>query len=167
MMGALMNPRVLHPDGCVTYQRETARAVRAEIEPLLRLHFDEIGQQDLTLDPDWERIEKLCADGMLFVLTARATGRLIGYNAFILCRHLHYRETVAQNDVIYVHPNYRNGNGSVGRKLVRHAETALAALGIAKVFYHAKPSNRLGELLERLGYPLLETIHGKRLEGGA
>ncbi len=149
----------------VTYQRETARAVRAEIEPLLALHYEEVGQHDLTLGPDWEAIEKACDEGKLFVLTARRGCVLVGYNALLICRHLHYRETVAQNDVFFVHPEHRNG--SIGMKLVRHAEAALIGLGVSKVYYHAKPLNRLGALLEHQGYQFAESIYGKMLKGGA
>lgn len=145
--------------GVITYQRETARAVREDIEPLLALHYAEIGQDGLTPSPDWPRLEKLCDDGMLFVLTARKDGALIGYNAFILCRHLHYAEAVAQNDVIFVHPAHRGGR--VACRLISHAETALFALGVSKIYYHAKPANHLGDMLVRIGYPMVETIHAR------
>jgi ribosomal protein S18 acetylase RimI-like enzyme len=148
----------------IEYARETVEQVRVEIAPLLAAHCAEIGQRDLTHQPDWEAYRKTEAEGKLFILTARKDGELIGYNVMLLINHPHYAgDRVAQNDVIYVKPEHRRGR--IGLGLVRYFEAAMRATGFDKIYYHAKPSNDFGSLLVRLGYEAVEIIHAKHIGG--
>ena len=144
----------------IAYTRETVARVRADIEPLLAMHYAEIGQRDLDMQADWDGYLKAEAEGKLFILTARVNGTLVGYNVMLLINHPHYKGAkVAQNDVIYVTPDYRRGR--VGLGLVKYFEAAMRECGFDKIYYHAKPCNDFGKLLERLGYAAVETIHAK------
>lgn len=146
----------------IAYAREKVAKVRDEITPLLLAHYAEIGQRDLLVLPDWDAYLKAEEEGKVFILTARCEGVLIGYNVMLLASHLHYADArVAQNDVIYVAPEHRNGKVSIG--LIRHFETAMRAIGFDKIYYHAKPVNNFGKLLERMGYGVVETVHAKNL----
>lgn len=146
----------------ISYARETVAQVRDEITPLLLAHYAEIGQRDLAVMPDWDAYLKAEQEARVFILTARLDGLLIGYNVMLLAKHLHYADArIAQNDVIYVVPEHRRGK--VGLGLISHCETALRAAGFDKIYYHAKPVNNFGRLLERLGYGAVETIHARNL----
>lgn len=150
----------------IDYSREKVEQVRDEIMPLLMAHYAEIGQHDLSVLPDWDTYLKAEEDGALFILTARLGEVLIGYNVMLLINHLHYADSkVAQNDVIYVAPKYRRGKVGIG--LVNYFEAAMRSVGFDKIYYHAKPSNGFGRLLEAMGYSPVETIHAKSLKGGA
>jgi len=150
----------------IHYAREKVEQVRAEIEPLLRAHYAEIGQRDLTYCPDWPAYRRAEEEGRLFILTARLSGELVGYNVMLLSSHLHYAEAkCAQNDVIYVKPTHRRGR--IGLGLIRHFESAMRSCGFDKIFYHAKPCNDFSDLLSRLGYEAVETIHARSLKGEA
>jgi N-acetylglutamate synthase-like GNAT family acetyltransferase len=148
----------------INYAREKVEQVRADIEPLLRAHYEEIGQRDLTMRPDWDAYRRAEAEGRLFILTARIDGELIGYNVMLLSAHLHYADAkCAHNDAIYVRPENRRGR--IGLGLIRHFESAMRGCGFDKIFYHAKPCNDFSALLSRLGYEAVETIHAKSLKG--
>lgn len=147
----------------IHYARETVGQVRAEIMPLLLAHYAEIGQRDMRVEPDWDAYVRFEAEGRLFILTARRDELLIGYNVMMLVAHPHYAgNRVAQNDVIYVVPSLRRGK--IGLGLIKYFETAMRACGYDKIYYHAKPANAFGRLLEHLGYPPVETVHAKSLK---
>lgn len=144
----------------IAYAREKVADVREAIEPLLQMHYAEIGQRELDMLPDWDGYLKAEQEGKLFILTARVNGALVGYNVMLLVHHPHYKDArVAQNDVIYVKPDYRRGR--VGLGLVKYFEAAMRECGFDKIYYHAKPANDFGKLLERMGYLPVETIHAK------
>lgn len=141
---------------------ETIRQVRAEITPMFDLHYEEVGQKDLTLLPDWARFTALESAGVLVIFTVRAEGRLIGYSVFFVQPHIHYSGTVAAiNDVIFILPEFRGGTAGV--RLVKHSETGLKARGVGKIYYHAKPDTPLVRLLEAYEYRLMESIYSKRI----
>lgn len=149
----------------IAYSREKVSRVRDEIMPLLLKHYAEIGQSDLVVMPDWDAYLKAEEQGRVFVLTARSDGVLIGYNVMLLAAHMHYAEArIAQNDVIYVMPEHRRGKIGIG--LIKYFEAAMRGCGFDKIYYHAKPFNDFGKLLERMGYAAVETIHAKNLKGG-
>jgi len=145
-----------------TYQKQCLCDVIAEVEPLLELHYQELtlNRDVVKLNPDWHRYAELEHAGAFHVFTARDDGRLIGYSAFFLGPHLHYKDlVVANNDVLYLHPDARSG--MVGIRLIKTSEAGMKALGAAKITWHAKHSNDLQQILARLGYTDEEVIMGK------
>jgi GNAT superfamily N-acetyltransferase len=148
----------------ISYHKESLCDVIAEVEPLLRLHYDELtlNKDRVKLDPDWERYANLEHAGGFHVLTARDGDRLVGYSAFFLNTHIHYRDLrVANNDVLYLHPECRKG--MTGIRLIKFSEGWMKALGADKITWHAKYSNDLKQILVRLGYADEEAIMGKML----
>lgn len=148
----------------IEYSKECLCDVVNEVEPLLQLHYEELtlSKDRVKLDPDWERYANMEHAGSFHVFTARDDGRLIGYSAFFLAKHIHYRSlVVANNDVLYLHPDYRCG--MTGIRLIRSSETGMKALGAAKITWHAKYSNDLKQILIRMGYADEEAILGKML----
>jgi GNAT superfamily N-acetyltransferase len=148
----------------ITYQREHLFDVIDEIGPLLEQHYDELTMHKdvVKLAPIWSDYANLeCAD-KLAIFTARADGRLVGYNAFFLVRHMHYEAlTMAVNDVLFLTKEHRRG--TVGIKLMRFAEDALRQAGVQKLVYHIKHSLDWSQILYRMGYADEEKIVGKIL----
>jgi hypothetical protein len=145
------------------YAREPIARIREEVAPLLLRHYQELGQQDMEFDPDWERALALEAAGVLVVHTCRTDeGVLVGYTAFLVQPHLHYRRRItAVNDVIWLAPEVRGGTGL---RFLRAVETGLIALGVAKISWHAKPDHpALGRVLTAMGYRLAEHIYTRRV----
>lgn len=135
-----------------------------DIMPLLDMHYAELTRDKdrVKLDPMWERYAQLEASGRdaLQVYTARNGETLVGYAAFFVQPHLHYRALFpAINDVVYVHPEHR---GSVGLRLIRHCERELKPFA-HKIVFHVKSDTPMAALLPRLGYALEEHVFGKFL----
>lgn len=133
-----------------------------EMNQLYREHYEEIAfYKDIALEPDEETYMALAP--ALRVYTVRDGGALVGYAMFLVRPNPHYRSSLtATQDVLYLKPAYRRG--MTGVRLLRHAEDRLRAEGVQVVYHHAKRTNRVGELLGRLGYDLVDTIWAKRLD---
>ena len=101
--------------------------------------------------------------GKFVIYTARDNGELVGYAAFFLMTHLHYRATtVAQNDVLFLRADKRQG--MTGIKLIKFAESQLKIMGADKIGWHVKFSKDLRPILHRLGYRDEEVMCGKMLK---
>ncbi len=152
----------------VSIGRESYAQLHADIVPLMVDHWREVAlyQEEIALDPDFERYRRLEAVGNLVALGARRGCELIGYSVFILHKHLHYKDClVASNDVLYVAPDERHGG--TGIRLIRASERELAHLGVQRITWHVKPKNDFSALLKRMGYATEETIFGRLLGGGS
>jgi hypothetical protein len=152
----------------IAFAREHLAGVMPDIAPLLQLHYQELtrNKDRVKLDPQWDKYEQIeaSAPDALQVFTARQARALVGYAAFFVHAHPHYRElVVAANDVIFVHPDLR---GSAGVRLIRFCERSLAATA-HKVLWHVKPGTAMQSLLahQHMGYELEELMYGKFLRG--
>lgn len=147
----------------MTLQPEPLASVRAELEPLLVKHYDELTlhKDVVKLDVRWDDYFTLERLGHFLVITARNdAGELIGYNAFFVNRHMHYSGlTLAVNDVFYVRDDSRHGPAAL--RLIRYAERVLKDMGVQKIAYHFKLGNNLARILTRLGYSQEEGVAGK------
>ncbi len=144
------------------FQREFICEVVGEVEPLLNQHYQELVQErdQIKIDPRWEDYAALERMGFFHVFTARADGKLVGYGAFFLNKHLHHASlTSAVNDVLFLHPDHRSG--MTGIKLIRFCESELKAMGADKLCIHAKQESTLHLILERLGYTAEEITMSK------
>jgi L-amino acid N-acyltransferase YncA len=141
------------------------RALYEEALPLLTLHWREIAHfQDIPLDPDVERYITIESNDALRVFTARLDGKLVGYACFLLAPHSHYKGSLqAVQDVLYVDPACRCS--TIGLRLIRHCNEALALEGVQVVLQHVKDAHpALGIILERMGFERVETIYAVRLD---
>jgi hypothetical protein len=149
----------------VTYQVETYEQVVSDIQELIKLHYEEIAlnKQDIPLDPDWKRYKMLSDNNMLFVITARDNGTLVGYSVFFITQHMHYNSTkMASNDVLYLLPEYRKG--MTGIKLIKASELELNKINVTKVLWHIKFHKDFRNILYRMGYKDEDAIVGKILK---
>lgn len=148
----------------ITYQAELVADLWPEFDPLLKRHWSEIAHYaDIPLEVDRETYEGMERAGALRCYTARAAGNLIGYVVFFVRRNIHYSSSLqALQDVLFLDPHYRRG--MAGATLIRVAETRLRAEGVQVIYHHVKRTNRVGELLVRLGYELVDEVYAKRLD---
>lgn len=136
-----------------------------EIEPLARMHWREIAHYpDIPLDVDVARFVALEQAGALRFFTARLDGTLVGYACFIVTPHSHYCGSLhAMQDVLFVDPACRCS--SIGIRLIRRSEAALAAEDVQVVTQHAKAARApLHAILPREGYELVDLVYAKRLD---
>ena len=145
----------------IEYSRCDLAIFRAECGDIMEAHYAEIGQP-LKLSIDWNLYAELDRLEKLVIIVARDLCNVVGYNIFIINRHPHYDAISATNDVLYVAREYRAK--SIGRRLIKHAQTMFAAMGISVIYYHAKPINELGKLLEISGYKAVETTYAHYLK---
>ena len=140
------------------------------VEELLAAHWDEVAcdKDEIPLAPDWPRAFHLQRAEVLYTAGLRKDGRLIGYNAFHVTPHIHYRHSLhAVNDVIFLDPDAR---GAAGIKLVRGVEGMLREMGVAKILYRSKVHVRIGhrrgtigDMLARMGYRHDEDVYSRLL----
>jgi GNAT superfamily N-acetyltransferase len=136
--------------------------VSEDIKELIKLHYEEIAvnKDVIPLDPDWDRYKALDDSGLIMTVTARDEGKLIGYAIFFVTSHLHYKSTVyANNDLLYLHPDYRKG--LVGVRLITISEGFLKQRGVTKIMWHIKFNKDFSRLLHHLGYVDEDIIVGK------
>lgn len=147
-----------------SYAEELVSELWEEALPLLQAHWREIAHyQDIELKPDIEAYAKLESVGALRCYTAREECELIGYVVFFVRSNPHYMQSLqAHQDVLFVLQHWRKG--MIGVRLIRYAEGKLRAEGVQVIYHHAKRTNQVGKLLERLGYELVDGIYAKRLD---
>lgn len=144
----------------------TIREFRDKAFSLLHAHWKEVAlnQNSFPLAPDWERYELLEANGSLIMMAAWNGETMVGYSVTILHRPLHYVGNLsADNDVLYVHPSYRNSR--LGRRLMRDTEKAAKSAGADLLTWHAKKDTPLERVLDRSGsgFVVHDIIYSKEL----
>jgi hypothetical protein len=146
---------------------ERFSAIAKELPPLFKKHWREIAlhQDEIQLDPDWERYFALELQGVLHVLTVRDGTRLVGYAFMLVQRHLHYCSTLwAVSDMFWLEPDYRFGWDGV--RMFKQVERGMRELGVKVIvlnykFHFQSDRGRLDRLFHRLGYSPTEIIVSK------
>lgn len=149
----------------IIFQCEPVLDVKPEMEPLLEDHYQELTlhKEKIKLDPDWELYDKLEKSNQFYLLTARDedTKQLIGYSAWFVKPHIHYRKTiVASNDVLFLHKDHRQG--MTGIRLIKYSEQEMKKYA-HKITWHVKGEPDFRPILHRLGYIDEDVIVGKML----
>lgn len=136
--------------------------VRDEATLLWPLHWQEIGQNPdkMRLDPDLKKLDQLNLRGMLHIVIARDTGKMVGYHASVLDTLVHYRTVLAaKGDLYWLHPDHRNG--LTGLALLREVERTLKKRGVMVIYDIVKLKHDHGILFERLGFTPIERTYSK------
>lgn len=152
------------------FQRESLVECRVEIDKCLRdEHWPEVGHyDDIPIDMEWSKYTVLESLNKLRCFTIRGFENeelkdsvLMGYAFFFIDYHLHYKHTiVASQDILYVRKPYRG----VGKDFLKWCDLQLKDEKVTTVTHHAKPWFNYGELFEKLGYEVAETIYSRRLK---
>lgn len=148
----------------LTYSLEPLRDVVEEIKPLVQLHWQDVSDgTEGEPDPDYDKMIQLEELGIFKLFTARDEGRLVGYVAWIIAHHLHYRTLLfAHDDAFFLHREYRRGGEGI--KLFEFCENALREMGVKRLACHEKIRFPLGPFFIRLGFRNVERNWFKDLE---
>jgi hypothetical protein len=124
-----------------------------EVEPLFPLHYAELAlDKDLAkLNHDNDKYAEGERLGVLFIVTARHDGKLVGYYFGLLMNHLHYKDAglMCYTDAYFILPEFRKG--SAGIQFFEAIIDALKARGVVKLYATTKVHMDLSPLFERLG----------------
>jgi GNAT superfamily N-acetyltransferase len=135
---------------------------------LLRAHYEEVAalKSAFKLNPDWNRYDQLHREGKLGFIAAYdglAGLGMVGYLAFIVEPHMHYKDTMtAIGDVHYVLPEWRRRG--VGVRLIRKAESVAKMRGAKWFVLREKIDHRHGDLYQVMGYKPIDIVHLKELK---
>jgi GNAT superfamily N-acetyltransferase len=131
---------------------------------LLEMHREELATYKhlMVLKPNLESYQKLEDAGKLIGLGLYDEDKIVGYSVLILTTALHYSDLIiAQNDLIYIHPDYRKGKW--GLKLIYATEEAAREKGIKMILWHGKEKTIFSELMPKLGYIVQDIMFSKEL----
>lgn len=131
---------------------------------LFAYHWDEIAKnkQVMILNPDWDAYRLLESQGKLLVLAAFIDGKLVGYSANIIGRHLHYFDlVVCNNDILFVHKEHRAT--PVGLRLIKETEKMAKQSGAQMMLWHAKENTALDKIMPKLKYSIQDIIYSKEI----
>jgi GNAT superfamily N-acetyltransferase len=131
---------------------------------LLSDHRDELATHRnlMVLKPDVEKYRALEDQGKLITIALYDGETIVGYSVTMLTGHLHYSDlSLAYNDVLYVHPQYRKG--SWGVKLIKMTEQVAKERGMQLILFHGKEHTLFSNLMPRLGYQVQDIVFSKEL----
>lgn len=141
------------------FYRENFIQIYPELLPLAEQHYKEIAwrQDKIPLVVDFDRYAIMTNLGKLIAFTGRDVNRLVAYAVFFIDQHMHYNSTrFAMNDVLFVHPQYRNrGNG---REFINFCEKELTSLGVQVMTLHIKPQLDFGPLVQAEGFEIGDRV---------
>lgn len=128
-----------------------------DLGPLFRLHDKEMWPNRTwgDINPNWMHYLTLEANRLFHVLAVRnAACRLVGYCGEVLMMDNHYGVPTSLCDMLFIHPEYRGGEGmvSAGYRLLREREKMLDELKIVRRLIRPKHVKMFGPILERMGY---------------
>jgi GNAT superfamily N-acetyltransferase len=135
-----------------TIQHEFLENVLDEIKPIHRAHWEETEgyRHGIALDPDYEYMVNAERTGRFMLFTVRTNGQLVGNCMMYLTQSTHTRKWIAEEDTIFIDKEHRKGR--IGIKLIQYVERVLATLGVTEIRVTVKTVNRVGDLLQALGY---------------
>jgi len=134
------------------YSVERWETFGGEFKVLSVDHWKEVAidQEEVPLDPDWDTYEMADSIGKIIFVSARDSGKMVGYSIWAIVKPLHFKSTLyAQNDVIYMKPEYR---GRHGLELIRESERFVKARGVKKILWGVMATRDWTKILERMGY---------------
>ena len=148
----------------IIYEDVDGTKFKEEFMRVLPGHYDELCvTKEFPFDPDWDAYDRMASAGYLRTITVRNDSELIGYIAFFIQPHLHYKSCkVAYEDVYYLKPEYRKGR--IGIKMFQYAESALKRIGVNRIIVHTKIHLDNSRLLEYLGYSWTDKVFSKVLK---
>lgn len=127
-----------------------------ELEMNYRRHYAEMAERlakdDIPVSPYNPRLEQYFAafkGGWLLNYVARLDGLPVGHCNVYLTNDMHNGDLIAQEDVLYVVPEHRNG---LGKKLVRHVLSDLEKRGVRRVSVLALTDLRVAKIWRRMGF---------------
>jgi ribosomal protein S18 acetylase RimI-like enzyme len=144
---------------------EPLSAIKEECKSLIESHWRETtAWEDILLDPDWNVYDHLEKANIIVIYTVRnEENKLVGYSVFFVRKNPHYKQhTWALNDMIWVHPDYRDGK--IGRRLAKFWEEDLKKRGVDVIHVTALITHpALGFVLKCEKYKSVDIVYQKRI----
>ena len=131
---------------------ERIEDVLEEIKPLHAAHWSETEtyRHGVQLNPDYAYMVNAERSGRFILFTVRHEGLLVGNCMMYLSRSTHTQKWVAEEDTIFILPEYRKGR--LGVRLIRYVEDVLRNMGITEIRITVKTVNTVAKLMMRMGY---------------
>lgn len=152
----------------ITYQESNWQELWDEGQELFLKHWRELAldQEEIPMDLDYERYSNLGKMGMLYILTVRDNGILVGYIIMFLMPHFHYKSsgTMALADMYYLLPRFRKG--PIGLRLFTELEGRLKLMGISRAHIGCKVHQDHQTMFETLGWKFTDKTFSKVLRKG-
>lgn len=103
------------------------------------------------MDIDVPRYEGMERADILYLLTARAAGKIVGYLMAFVNPHFHYKSSgcMSFTDMYWTLPEFRNGTGL---RLFLRWEKDMRDLGVCQLITSTKLHQDHGRFLEKLGF---------------
>lgn len=127
-----------------------------ELEPNYRRHYEEMTERlamdGVTVSPYAPRLDayfRAFREGWLINYVARHDGAPIGHSNIYLTQDMHNGDPIAQEDMIYVVPEHRNGTG---RRLTKFILADLQARGCKRLIITTTTDERVAKIWPRLGF---------------
>lgn len=123
-----------------------------EIKPVHQAHWQETEKyrHGIELNPNYEYMCNAEANGRFMLFTVRHEGKLVGNCMMYLSKSTHTQRWVAEEDTIFILPEYRKGR--LGVRLIHYVEQVLRGMGVTEIRVTVKTVNKVGTLLTHLGY---------------
>lgn len=140
----------------------TYQLAKRAISHLFPLHYAELGDGDLyKLRPNDDLYTALAESGNLIMILAYVQ-ECVGYTFTVLNHEALHDEgtSIAQNDLLFVHPNHRNGR--VGKMLMDRTREVCKDEGADALIWTAKDGTPLDRILKKR-MPLLEHTYIDKL----
>jgi ribosomal protein S18 acetylase RimI-like enzyme len=142
--------------GQYTISEEKLPRIYSELEPLFRAHYQQMSERLCTAQvvvpeycPRLDEYFRAADAGWLKTFVLRCDGKACGYALVYVTNDMHNGELIAQEDVLFVSPEHRNG---VGKKLVQFGVEFLRALGVKRLSVSAVTDLRVAKLWKRMGF---------------
>jgi GNAT superfamily N-acetyltransferase len=133
-------------------QVERIEDVLEELKPVHAAHWQETERyrHGIALNPDYNYMINAERTGRFMLFTVRNDDGLVGNCMMYLSRSTHTQRWVAEEDTIFILPEYRKGR--LGVRLIRYVEDVLRNMGVTEIRVTVKTVNDVGRLLTHLGY---------------
>ncbi|CAB4197150.1 hypothetical protein UFOVP1304_24 [uncultured Caudovirales phage] len=146
----------------MTFQCERFADIVGDLEKCHRQHYceTELYRRGLPLDPKYDQICDLERMGQAVQFTARTeSGDLAGNILMYINTSLHTDSLIANEDTLYIKPEYRKGFMAV--RFMQFVEDSLQLIGVKEIFTDSKTVNSAHRLVEYLGYKHVANRYAK------
>lgn len=146
----------------ITYQQEFLQSIYGQIDPLIDDEWDEVCEEDVKPELDWDTAFNLEASGVLFAFTARDEGKLVGYCIVVKHTSLANKSlTIADSQALFVVKDYRKT--SVASKILSLAMGVMKEEGANRFLVSAEMKANIKPLMDKMGFKETEIKFGRKL----
>lgn len=111
-------------------------------------------------DPRFERYNEYNRLGWFLMFTARDEGKLVGNAGIYMVPSMHTQQMIATEDTWFLLPEYRKGRNAW--RFYNFIEAECWSRGAVEITFTAKPTTRVGPMLERLNFKATSVQYTKQ-----